>query len=370
MKSSIQPVSTLQQSDHRRIADELREQILKRRLTVGTKLPTTRELAVTWNASLGTIYNALQSLTREGWVERIHGSGTFVSQFENRFVCAGVYHDRDVFSNEDASFVRALHTCLLKQLGALGKETLVFVDSRPVNRQGKMLPALAEAVRHRRIQCLIAPTLNEFDFPALARLNVPTAFSSNRQDFHDVSFDWEDMLRKGVRSLAKQGCRSAGLLTPIHPPGNRTVKDSFDDFLPFFRQAAQAEGLTIHEHWIRKLPKWIPNLDFQRFGYEEFKKLWALPKKPDGLIIYPDTVVRGSILAILKLGPQVPEQMKFVFHGNAHCRLLCPFPATWVIADEAQMAAEFIKMIQKQFDGTAISSVSIPYSIERDEGAG
>ena len=369
MKSSIQPVSTLQRSDHRRIADELRDQIVKQRLVGGSKLPTTRELATTWNASLGTIYNALQSLTKEGWIERVHGSGTFVTQFENRFACAGIYHDRDVFTNEDASFTRTLHTCLLKQLSALGKETLVFVDSRPENRQGRMLPALAEAIRHRRIQCLIAPTLNDIDFPALIRLNVPTAFPNNRLNFHNVGFDLEDMLRKGVRSLAKQGCRTVGLLTSM-PVADPSVKVIGDNFYPCFRQAAQAEGVTIHEHWIRKPPKWIPSFDLKRYGYEEFKKLWALPKKPDGLIIYPDTVVRGAILAILKLGLQVPEQMKFVFHGNAHGRLLCPFPTTWVISDEAQMAAQLIQMIQKQFNGETVSSVSLPHSLESDEGAG
>jgi len=71
----------------RRIADGLRGQILGGKWTQGTQLPSTDKLAATWKTSYGTIHNALQSLVKEGWIERIDGSGTFVAHFENRFEC-------------------------------------------------------------------------------------------------------------------------------------------------------------------------------------------------------------------------------------------------------------------------------------------
>jgi DNA-binding LacI/PurR family transcriptional regulator len=147
------------------------------------------------------------------------------------------------------------------------------------------------------------------------------------------------------------------------------VKDPGDNFYPCFRQAAQAEGLAIREPWTRKPTAWIPNPDLELYGYREFKKLWALPEKPDGVIVWPDTVGRGVITAILDTGrPIVSQQMKFVLHRNSRARLLCPFPATWAISSEDLMAAELIGIIQKQFSGEKISPVLLPYSFESDEG--
>ena len=54
--------------------------------------------------------------------------------------------------------------------------------------------------------------------------------------------------------------------------------------------------------------------------------------------------------------PPATRQMKFVFHRNSHIRFLCPFPVIWAIADEAFLAQEMFRMIEKQFAGKRISS--------------
>lgn len=368
VESSTQAAKA-KQPDYRRIADALKKQILGGKWAPGVQLPSTDKLAVTWETSYGTIHNALQVLTKQGWLERIDGSGTYVAHFENRFTCAGIYHDSDIFAREDTAFSRALHTCLLEQLATLGKEALVFVDSRPTNKQVPLLPALADAILHRRIQCLIAPTLNEFDYIALTRVNLPSAFSTTRNGIHEISLDWEVFLKGAVKALVRQGCRSVGLISSMLPPSHPEIKDPADNFYPIFRQAVRDDGAVTRESWIRKPAKWTPNLDLELFGYKQFKKLWDLGEKPDGLIVWPDSVVRGAITAILDTGrPAVTRHTKFVFHRNSRVRLLCPFPVTWGVTDEAIMAAEFIKMVQKQFNGEKVSSVALPYTFSSHNG--
>ncbi len=318
-----------------------------------------------WNMSSFTIHKAAQTLIKEGWIEAVRGTGTYVAHFQNRFRCAGIYHGFDIFSTERASFSRVLHRSLLEQLHALGKDTLVFLDSRPQDQQKKILPALTEAIQHRRIQCLIAPTLNQFDSQNLSRLSVPTAFVASDLSPRRLDFDRAGLIRDSVRNLARQGCRSIGIISSVVTPDDEN--SLWGDFYPSFRRAVQSEGLVTQPEWIRE-PQELDR-DLERHGYQEFKAIWALPSRPDGLIVYPDHVARGAIMGILDSGRQaVTRQMKFVFHRNSQFGFLCPVPATWAISDEAQLATEMIRMIQKQFDGEKISPVLIPHSFQSDPG--
>jgi DNA-binding LacI/PurR family transcriptional regulator len=360
MKHISGPEPKARQPAYRRIANGLRDQILAGKLVPGQQLASKGELMEIWRTSSFTVHTATQTLIKEGWIESIRGAGTYVAHFENRFSCAGIYHGTDIFSREQASFSRALHTSLLEQLHGLGKDSLVFVDSRPENKQGTLLPALEEAILHRRIQCLVAPTLNPVDSRCLARVKLPTAFVANPASSHRLDFDREGLLWDSVRNLGRQGCRSVGLISSVISPADK--KNLWADFHSSLRRAANAEGMELRPSWIRE-PK-IGFNDLERYGYQEFKRLWALPDKPDGLIVYPDVVVRGVIVSILKLGLQIPEQVKFVFHRNSHVPFLCPFPATWAISDEAQMATELIHMIQKQFNGEKILPMLVPHSFK------
>jgi DNA-binding LacI/PurR family transcriptional regulator len=98
------------------------------------------------------------------------------------------------------------------------------------------------------------------------------------------------------------------------------------------------------------------------FGYREFQRLWSLPQKPEGLIVFPDMVAAGATIAALELGVSaVTSQMKFVFHRNAGVRFLCPLSVTWAISDEALLAKGLIRMIERQFAGEKITPENLPF---------
>jgi DNA-binding LacI/PurR family transcriptional regulator len=54
----------------------------------------------------------------------------------------------------------------------------------------------------------------------------------------------------------------------------------------------------------------------ERFGYESMKTLWSRGPRPDGLFIFPHTAARGSLMALLELGVNIPSDLKLVAHGN------------------------------------------------------
>jgi GntR family transcriptional regulator len=61
------------------IEQNLRELILRGQLNVGETVPSEWELADLYGVSRLTVRNALDNLTRQGWLIRRHGVGTFVA---------------------------------------------------------------------------------------------------------------------------------------------------------------------------------------------------------------------------------------------------------------------------------------------------
>jgi len=347
--------------DYRRIADGLRREILAGKFAPEIQLPSARDLAVTWKSSVFTIHSAIQELTKEGWLITRGSAGTYLADAKSRFVCAGIYHCADIFSNELMSFSRAVHTSLLNQLHQLGKTVQVFLDPRPSQEHSKLLPALQEAILYRHVQCLIAPTIGHMDAAVLADLNVPTSFISNPSSRNYILSDKRALFRDGLRELATQGCRTVGLISHIRD--NRDAGNPEPQFYHLFREEARKLGLAFQDNWIRPPNRDLDN--FERHGYEQFHKLWKLRGKPDGLIVYPDVVVRGTISAVLELGMSpICSQMKFLFHRNAGTDVLCPFDATWAILDPAQVAAELINLVRKQYKGEETSPVHLPHTFE------
>lgn len=361
VKPSIDLVIKGREPAHRRIFRELRNQIQSGKYAPGSRLPGTKELASQWRASVFTLHTALHALAKEGWIDRRPRAGTYIADPRSRFLCAGIYHASDITGA--SPFTRAVHFSLMERLERLKKDVQVFNDSRPPERQEQVFLPLAKAILHRRIQCLIAPTITPVDAPALARLALPTAFFANAMSENRVDFDKRDFFRGSARYLAAKGCRSAGVISHVVPTEDE--QSPYRTFYPDFHDALKDHGLATQNEWMRH-----PNEPLQTlaaYGYKEFKNLWNLPNKPDGLIVYPDSVAQGVVIAILELGIQVvPPRMKFVFHRNAHLDVLCPFPVMWGISDEDRLADGLIEVIQKQFAGEAVSPISLPFEFREE----
>lgn len=62
-----------------RVYRSLRQAITAGRLQRGDQVPSSRELATRWSLSRGTVEQAYERLTIEGYLERRHGAGTFVA---------------------------------------------------------------------------------------------------------------------------------------------------------------------------------------------------------------------------------------------------------------------------------------------------
>ena len=65
---------------YQQLYTHLQTAILSGNLKPGTRLPSTRALAIQLNVSRNTIFNAYQQLIAEGYLDGMVGNGTFVAQ--------------------------------------------------------------------------------------------------------------------------------------------------------------------------------------------------------------------------------------------------------------------------------------------------
>ena len=357
---------------YKAVCDNLREQILTGKIAPKTELPSTIKLAELWKTSKSTVHAALNNLVKEGLLDRFHGTATYVRERRLALDRVGIYYDSpDVWIDEERCYVRSLQGCLEKKLKRLGLEAAVFVDRRPIMKQRPVLPELLRAVETREIQGLILPLSNSYNLPRLLKLPVASSFQIfGIEPFHiqnKVRFDDRHFFREILTRLDKKGCRSVGLISTLE------AKPETLDTLPssliteqFLKQAKQFRMETRSE-WT-PVPK-DQVLEKVRFGYREFRKLWQQAKKPEAVIVFPDMAVRGVIAAALELGVPQSNRVTFCFHKNAHVDILCPFPAIWTIADEAQVADAMIKMVRRQFAGKPVSPVHVPFTFQMDRRA-
>ncbi|MDU5425923.1 GntR family transcriptional regulator [Kluyvera cryocrescens] len=62
------------------IKNSIKDAILEQKYALGDKIPSERELAAQYNVTRVTLQKAMHTLEQEGFIERVHGKGMFVSR--------------------------------------------------------------------------------------------------------------------------------------------------------------------------------------------------------------------------------------------------------------------------------------------------
>jgi DNA-binding LacI/PurR family transcriptional regulator len=343
---------------YQQIAEALKLAITAGELPVGARLPTVRALAEQYGTSVSTIQTALDSLAEAGLIDRARRRGTFVTATSPKLSSVGVYFGRDFIHGNGMQFYRELHRRLGRELEARGVRNRSWIDGRPDAQQGEPLPELVEAVSDGRMQGLIIGVTCPEEMRWLARLDVPLAACATAPVSYRVGFDNDQMMNLVVHEFKRQGCRSIGAIFPVSacaygPPGTKVAEPIENFFKSFVDRVADA-GLETRNSWVRVPDRELSGGDHEGFGYEQFLEIWNQPARPDGLLIYPDTIVRGCVSAMLRCGVSVPGELKLVLHRNQGIPVHCPLPASWLVSDPGEIASALIAQIEKQVAGQPV----------------
>jgi len=334
----------------------------------GSRMPTTAEMARMWESDAKTVHVAMTRMVKEGLIYRKPGSGTFVREQSGEVTQVGIYYHAKSLSGPGSRYIQALQQALGEELKAKGIKMSIWVDPRSGQDGETTWELLETAARRREIQGLIIPVSDRNHLRWLMKLPIPSAFHTGGDIPNKVDHDLNQFAERSVRALAEKGCRSIGLISAYaFNDGDTAHSNAFDRgklFFETFVATARALGLEILSGGMPP-PSCEENESYdhfqERMGYDQFQALWLLDRKPEGIVVYPDTFVRGVLLGIAEVGARVPDDLKLVIHKNAGIDFFCPFAVDFLVSDERDVAKALVSQMERQVVGQPVSPVSLSF---------
>ena len=327
----------------KQIAEQIRSKILKKEWPPGTKLPATADLAAQSGADVKTIHHALTELVKEGLITRARKVGTYVTERKEKLSTIGIYHASNIHLQPHAQFLQALDSKIQNRAAALGISTRTWVDTRPKEQQTTPLPEMEKAAKEREIEGVISSLGDPQHTAWMQKFPVPVTFVASKNQ-HCVTWSEENLLETALGSLREQGSKSVGIIVSFHL--------AHIDFFKHFHEKSKALGLKTAPEWvIAPGDDTIDESCHETFGYQAFNQLWSQKKKPDGLLVYPDGLARGVIMAMMAHQVRVPEDLRVVLHKNEEVKLFCPLPVTFIVSSVDEAAVALLKNLAALYRG-------------------
>jgi DNA-binding LacI/PurR family transcriptional regulator len=349
------------------IADRIRSMIDLGELEPGMRLPSTRELSDQLNVDASSAHRALTKLVKEGRLVRTPYVGTFVAEPPSKKLERLGFYIHSYYGQLFNEFGRAL----LEQINLLAHKkgfTLeVFSDTRNNEAQQSSPPEeLLRQARSRRIQGVISSSASPQLIKWLDRLPVPYATVSNPAFPHGFNWDREALTGTAIERPVARGCQRPAVLTTLYDtifPGADAYQMGIYNG---YKKAVESSGLAFNPRRIVGVSQgkemYTPN-KYAGFAFESFKRLWEdLPveERPDGIFIYPDTVLPGVLLAATSRGLKIPEDIRLAVYTNEEVPIFCPYPIDRIQARVADTAKALVKHINNELKNRKTTNRNLP----------
>ena len=245
-----------------------------------------------------------------------------------------------------------------------------FFDSRKASARTTPLRDIVRALEDRRIQALIATDITIDEARWIGKLPIPTSVFVEAEYPTKVDFDFDQFIQLGLKKLKAAGCRSVGLISlrgPWKPSVEADQVNARPEFAGRFSSFCREKDILTSDHWIKTAEEFVEGKGPQEgFGYTQFQRIWQLPQRPEGLIVYPNSCSVGVIMGVLEKRVNVPDELKLVFHKHRELDYLCPLPVSYLYSSTAEVAKTLLQQVVQQFDGEPVTSVTIPFRADPD----
>jgi DNA-binding LacI/PurR family transcriptional regulator len=317
---------------HHKVAELLRAEILANHKT-GDKLEGERGMAARFGVSVGTLREALRSLTQAGLLRRRHGSGTFVN-------CPAVP------AGERSIALLCEYNLFLAPTGAnfygrLMHELRQYLKSKGCSSRFYIGQAIKDEPNPTELTC------SEFlEDLALNRVSGVVATATLPMNVW-VNQTWA----KGIPVIGMGGlhCRFNGAVDPdiggaIRSAvrqfvGNGRLRPAYIGWDPgsskVFKTELVEAGLEPNPRWTRG--GFSPS--DPGAGWSDFREIWASSEeKPDCVIFGDDALFKDACSAMQSCGVQIPTELEVVVFSNKGTLLPQPFPYTRWDCDPREFA--------------------------------
>lgn len=352
---------TQEMSAHDQVSIFLRQAILRRELLPGERLPTLRELAALWGTNYFTVQRATGSLVAEGLLVKRKRLGIFVAEKLEKLNHVCIYLSNRQHQYDEYAFYNALQEELNNQLLGQGIQATILRDTRPMAEHTEPPSLLLEGIQSGAIQGVIAALMHVPDFKWVRSLAIPVAYIGG-DDPVSVSHDNYNMLANAIDHLFECGREKVAIISHYTRLDPKTKQPAYPEGYQLIQDAFKRHGYKLNKKWTRGGSGRYKQM--VKFGYDQMKALWKLPQRPDGLVVVPDEVARGVIMAALELGIKVPEELRVVSHRNVETQYFCPLPMDYLNISIKDTAAALIRQLQIQVDGGVPQKITLDAKLD------
>lgn len=343
------------------VTDYFRTAILTGQIAPGTTLPSSRELASQLDTSFPNVHHGLTPLVKEGLIKRCRKAGTTVCDRPKKLQSIAIY----LFHYKLDDIPQFLHTLIDITTGILeekGIESRLIIDNLSLHG----FQQLEELVKTNQVQGIIAPVIGKEKalFNKLSKLPVPLSYLPSATVPGPIKIDFQQMQQLALDGLKQAGCERVGIICSLE---RFSANKQEDKFYRDFSKLAKAAGLTLQEKWLISGPSESNYLKTSSmatdFAFQSCEQLLSMPaaERPDGLFVFPDGLITGIMLSIMKQRISIPEEMKLVVARNWEIEVPILVPCGTVGLTISDVARNLISNINDEFNGKKIQKTVIPY---------
>jgi DNA-binding LacI/PurR family transcriptional regulator len=316
---------------HEQVASELLA-MLRKGLSPGDRLPSEAALSEMLGVSTITLREALSVLAHRGFIERRHGSGTYVADpAKGQWIA--IVTNVDLSHPRVSYFHRRLTYMLRKLVAETGLRVRIYTGSSTGSNTGEiqdpMPHFLFEDIKVDAVRAIIS--LDSAAFALYRDLQLPIVGMGKRYRY-SVSVEGNAVMRRAIALLKAEGRKNIAVIGW----GTEADRKGCMDYL-------KSQGLSSRRESIRN--NLFPAVGAA--GWLQFEDIWAAAKqKPDGLIILDDVLFHDVALSVLKHKIDVPRNLSVVTHYNLGSGIITPFECTCIAIDPDLVARSFADMLQ------------------------
>ena len=349
------------------ITHHFREGIQTGRYLPGAPLPSSQTIAEQFRTTPPNVQRALTLLVEEGLIVREPRIGTFVREKRRQLTGVAIYLPD--FAHGGIFPFRRLYLRMLEtELIRRGLHCRIVVD----NAGGNGLQELRRLARSGAVQAVAFVDLCKENIAELIKLPIPAVGLSTNPAERHVEINSGRFRKPLARAFRQAGGRRAAAITPLDPefirnqPGNHGLPWIRSMVEPRFAEA----GISlVHNLTFDHLIDFPPD-QYDTLAYREFMEVRTLPEQPDGLLIYPDSLLPGVMTAMVKCGVDPVRDYRLVaIHRNREFPRLFPGPCLWLELSVEQMVHETVELIFRRYQGEDIRKTVIEHRLVPSSGA-
>lgn len=352
--------NTVRTSIRRHVTESFRNAILTGKLKPGSFIPSTQKLALQYGTREANIHHALTVLVKEGMISRRPGVGTIVNEIKSEMRRVVVYLCKD-FRHPNATYLRLLLDSIENELNQRGIECFVVYE----NNEKSGLNSIKQMVATRGIQGIIMPGATRIHIDMFNLINVPFSCLSTVKINNRVRTNRIGMLESVFKAFKALNCHKIAILSS----SSNAILEGGDKLYTAFQKMAKKNKMDIRPEW--SIVSSDQKLSFDHYGqfaFDGFKQIWSCKEKPDGLFVYTDDLIVGTLMAIMQKQVHIPDDLKLVMHRNVESPIICPVPCFFIENNIKKMAIALVSQVFDLYHGKTVKPITIDYNIKEHKG--